>query len=109
MDGVNELEADIFLGPNCFYYVFLEDGQGVAAGLGGGALVLGIPAGVDLVGDLEGAVGPAPDLLGLGVLGRIDITDPASPQPLGNIALDGEPTAVSTLELSTPHRTVSTT
>ncbi|SIO30620.1 esterase-like activity of phytase family protein [Vannielia litorea] len=31
----------------------------------------------------------------LGVLGRIDITDPASPQPLGNIALDGEPTSVA--------------
>ncbi|KUF10623.1 esterase-like activity of phytase family protein [Pseudoponticoccus marisrubri] len=30
----------------------------------------------------------------LGVLGRIDITDPANPQPLGNIALGGEPTAV---------------
>ena len=33
----------------------------------------------------------------LGVIGRIDITDPANPQPLGNIALDGEPTAVSAL------------
>ncbi|MEL6682619.1 MAG: esterase-like activity of phytase family protein [Pseudomonadota bacterium] len=30
----------------------------------------------------------------LGVLGRIDITDPANPAPLGNIALDGEPTSV---------------
>ena len=30
----------------------------------------------------------------LEVLGRIDISDPASPQPLGNIALDGEPTSV---------------
>ena len=30
----------------------------------------------------------------LGVLGRIDITDPANPKPLGNIVLDGEPTAV---------------
>ena len=30
----------------------------------------------------------------LGVLGRIDITDPAMPKPLGNIALGGEPTAV---------------
>ena len=30
----------------------------------------------------------------LEVLGRIDITDPANPQPLGNIALDGEPTSV---------------
>ncbi|MBV7395138.1 esterase-like activity of phytase family protein [Mameliella sediminis] len=30
----------------------------------------------------------------LGVIGRIDITDPHSPQPLGNVALDGEPTAV---------------
>ncbi|WP_375258429.1 esterase-like activity of phytase family protein [Citreimonas sp.] len=33
----------------------------------------------------------------LGVIGRIDITDPANPQPLGNIALDGEPTAVSAM------------
>jgi DNA-binding beta-propeller fold protein YncE len=33
----------------------------------------------------------------LGAIGRIDITDPANPQPLGNIALDGEPTAVSAL------------
>lgn len=31
----------------------------------------------------------------LGVLGRIDIEDPANPKPLGNIALDGEPTAVA--------------
>lgn len=31
----------------------------------------------------------------LGVLGRIDITDPANPQPLGNLALDGEPTSVA--------------
>jgi len=31
----------------------------------------------------------------LGVLGVIDITDPAAPAPLGNIALGGEPTAVS--------------
>ena len=30
----------------------------------------------------------------LGVLGMIDITDPAAPKPLGNIALGGEPTAV---------------
>ncbi|WP_270725692.1 esterase-like activity of phytase family protein [Shimia sp. Alg240-R146] len=30
----------------------------------------------------------------LGALGRIDITDPANPQPLGNIALTGEPTSV---------------
>ena len=30
----------------------------------------------------------------LGVLGMIDITDPASPAPLGNVALDGEPTSV---------------
>ncbi|MBY6003711.1 esterase-like activity of phytase family protein [Salipiger bermudensis] len=30
----------------------------------------------------------------LGVIGRIDITDPANPQPLGNIAVDGEPTSV---------------
>ena len=33
----------------------------------------------------------------LGVIGLIDITDPANPQPRGNIALDGEPTAVSAL------------
>ena len=33
----------------------------------------------------------------LGVIGLIDITDPANPQPRGNIALDGEPTAVSGL------------
>ncbi|MGR3636867.1 MAG: esterase-like activity of phytase family protein [Shimia sp.] len=31
----------------------------------------------------------------LGALGRIDITDPAIPQPLGNIALTGEPTSVA--------------
>ncbi|KMK65678.1 esterase-like activity of phytase family protein [Puniceibacterium sp. IMCC21224] len=31
----------------------------------------------------------------LGVLGRIDITDATDPQPLGNIELGGEPTAVS--------------
>ncbi|KPA20455.1 hypothetical protein shim_34450 [Shimia sp. SK013] len=30
----------------------------------------------------------------LGALGRIDITDPANPKPLGNIALTGEPTSV---------------
>lgn len=30
-----------------------------------------------------------------GVLGAIDITDPANPQPLGTMAMDGEPTAVS--------------
>ncbi|BBU59010.1 alkaline phosphatase [Mameliella alba] len=30
----------------------------------------------------------------LGVIGRVDITDPANPAPLGNVALDGEPTAV---------------
>lgn len=30
----------------------------------------------------------------LGVIGRIDITDPANPAPLGNVDLDGEPTAV---------------
>ena len=28
----------------------------------------------------------------LGVIGLIDITDPAAPQPLGNVALGGEPT-----------------
>lgn len=31
----------------------------------------------------------------LEALGRIDITDPADPQPMGNVALDGEPTAVA--------------
>ncbi len=31
----------------------------------------------------------------LEALGLIDITDPADPQPLGNIMLDGEPTSVS--------------
>jgi len=31
----------------------------------------------------------------LGVVGMIDITDPANPAPLGNIALDGEPTSVA--------------
>lgn len=31
----------------------------------------------------------------LGVLGRVDIEDPANPKPMGNIALDGEPTAVA--------------
>ena len=30
----------------------------------------------------------------LEALGRIDISDPANPKPLGNIALDGEPTSV---------------
>ncbi len=33
----------------------------------------------------------------LGVLGRIDITDPANPKPLGNIVLSGEPTSVGVL------------
>ncbi|EPX83076.1 esterase-like activity of phytase family protein [Salipiger mucosus] len=33
----------------------------------------------------------------LGVIGRIDITDPANPQPLGNVSVDGEPTAVSVI------------
>lgn len=33
----------------------------------------------------------------LGVIGMIDITDPANPQPKGNIAMEGEPTAVSAL------------
>ena len=33
----------------------------------------------------------------LGVIGMIDITDPANPEPRGNITLDGEPTAVSAL------------
>ncbi len=33
----------------------------------------------------------------LGVLGRIDITNPAAPKPLGNIALTGEPTSVGVL------------
>ncbi len=31
----------------------------------------------------------------LGVLGMIDIADPANPKPLGNIALGGEPTSVT--------------
>ncbi|WP_298495242.1 esterase-like activity of phytase family protein [uncultured Maritimibacter sp.] len=31
----------------------------------------------------------------LGVVGRIDITDPSAPAPLGNIAMDGEPTSVA--------------
>ena len=31
----------------------------------------------------------------LGALGRVDITDPSNPKPLGNIALDGEPTSVA--------------
>ena len=30
----------------------------------------------------------------LEALGRVDISDPANPKPLGNIALDGEPTSV---------------
>ncbi|MEL7513094.1 MAG: esterase-like activity of phytase family protein [Pseudomonadota bacterium] len=33
----------------------------------------------------------------LEALGRVDITDPANPAPLGNIALDGEPTSVVVL------------
>ncbi|WGW04415.1 esterase-like activity of phytase family protein [Tropicibacter oceani] len=33
----------------------------------------------------------------LQALGRIDIRDPANPQPLGNIALEGEPTSVAVL------------
>src|SRR6056297_1919075 len=33
----------------------------------------------------------------LGVIGMIDISDPANPQPGGTVALDGEPTAVTTL------------
>ncbi|WP_428926983.1 esterase-like activity of phytase family protein [Marinibacterium sp. SX1] len=31
----------------------------------------------------------------LGVIGMVDITDPANPQPKGNITLDGEPTSVT--------------
>ena len=27
VDGANALEADIYLGPDCFYYVFLENGE----------------------------------------------------------------------------------
>lgn len=34
----------------------------------------------------------------LGVVGFVDITDPAAPAPLGNLATDGEPTSVSTRE-----------
>ncbi|MGP9767640.1 esterase-like activity of phytase family protein [Halomonas sp. AOP13-D3-9] len=33
----------------------------------------------------------------LGVIGRIDISDPANPQPLGSIDVGGEPTAVTVL------------
>ncbi|CUH76359.1 hypothetical protein TRM7557_00860 [Tritonibacter multivorans] len=33
----------------------------------------------------------------LEALGRVDITDPASPKPLGNIALPGEPTSVAVI------------
>ncbi|MDV6318235.1 esterase-like activity of phytase family protein [Chromohalobacter sp. HP20-39] len=33
----------------------------------------------------------------LGVIGRIDISDPANPKPLGNIEVGGEPTAVSVI------------
>lgn len=33
----------------------------------------------------------------LGVVGRIDITDPANPQPLGSVAVEGEPTSVAIL------------
>ncbi len=33
----------------------------------------------------------------LGAIGKVDISDPANPRPMGNIALDGEPTAVSAL------------
>lgn len=33
----------------------------------------------------------------LEALGRVDITDPANPQPLGNIALPGEPTSVAVI------------
>ena len=33
----------------------------------------------------------------LGVVGRIDITDPTAPKPLGNTALDGEPTSVTVI------------
>ncbi|MCR9085161.1 MAG: esterase-like activity of phytase family protein [Rhodobacteraceae bacterium] len=33
----------------------------------------------------------------LGALGRVDISDPANPAPLGNIALPGEPTSVAVI------------
>lgn len=33
----------------------------------------------------------------LEALGRVDITDPANPQPLGNVALESEPTSVAVL------------
>ncbi len=33
----------------------------------------------------------------LGVVGLVDLTDPADPQPKGNIAMDGEPTSVAVL------------
>jgi hypothetical protein len=32
-----------------------------------------------------------------GVIGRIDITDPANPRPLGNVDMGGEPTSVAAL------------
>ncbi|NNU79976.1 alkaline phosphatase [Halovulum dunhuangense] len=33
----------------------------------------------------------------LGVIGFVDLTDPASPQPLGNLELEGEPTSVAVI------------
>lgn len=33
----------------------------------------------------------------LGVVGRIDITDPAAPKPLGNVEMPGEPTSVAVI------------
>jgi len=36
----------------------------------------------------------------LGALGMVDITDPSNPKPLGNIALDGEPTSVTLIGTS---------
>jgi len=33
----------------------------------------------------------------LGVVGRIDITDPAAPKPLGNVEMGGEPTSVAVI------------
>lgn len=36
----------------------------------------------------------------LGVIGRIDISDPRAPKPLGNVDMGGEPTAVSVVGLN---------
>jgi hypothetical protein len=44
----------------------------------------------------------------LGVIGMIDITDPANPQPMGNVDVSGEPTAVSVLGNTTAFVGVNT-